>query len=229
VIGMTARMARFLGLSTLALVASCATVEPIPTGPAVVEIVGKTCADTPSLATTIALTPKKPAVTHSELTQVNAGTACVNRNGKPSNYVVYALPSVPENHTITIGGQKEVLRAFAPSVSILDGAGKVIRDFPRDRLTNFGTTFAVQFRPSAEARYILVQSDADLVGTVMSAFETNVVTNTGYAYNAYTGGGGSYTTQRGIESGTTRGFSHEGLISVYVQAVRGKIGLPEGK
>ena len=62
----------------------------------------------------------------------------------------------------------------------------------------------------------------------MSAFETNIVTNTNYAYNPYNGGG-SYTTVRGREGGTTRSFSHEGSVVVYIQAVTGKIGLPDDK
>jgi hypothetical protein len=216
-------------LLTLGL-AGCATTVPTPPAVAVLSIEGKTCTDTPSLATTISLTPpKRPAPTLLENTHVSATSQCVKKGGKPSNYVVYALPASPQNHTITVGGQKESLRAFAPSISILDANGTVLRDFPKDRLTNFGSAFAVQFRPSEQARYILVQSDPELVGTVMSAFETNILSSTTYTYNPYSYTSGSYQTQVGKEGGTNRAFSHEGIVSVYVQAVSGKIGLPDAK
>jgi hypothetical protein len=205
----------------------CETVPPIPPAPSVLEIVGKSCTQTPSLSSPVSLVPKKkPQPTLYEATNVGPSSACVTRNGKSSNYIVYALPNAPQNHTITVGGQKELLRAFAPSISVLDANGVVIRDFPRDRLTNFGSTFAVQFRPSEQARYIMVQSDPELVGTVMSAFETNIVSTTGYTYNAATYTSGSYQNYAGREGNTTRSFSHEGIVSVYVQAVTGKVGVP---
>jgi hypothetical protein len=51
----------------------------------------------------------------------------------------------------------------------------------------FGTTFSVQFRPSPDARFVVVQSDPNMVGTVMSAFETNIVSST---VGTYTPAGG---------------------------------------
>jgi hypothetical protein len=209
------------------LLGACVSDVPPPAIP-VVEIIGKSCTETPSRALPVALTPKRKAATSNVVSVVGPTSPCTKVDGKASNYVVFELPATPQNHTLTVGGAKESLRAFAPSVSILDGNGATLRSFPKDRLTNFGTTFSVQFRPSPEARYVLVQSDPALVGTVMSAFETNIVTNTNYAYNPYNGGG-SYTTVQGREGGTTRSFSHEGSVVVYIQAVTGKIGLPDDK
>jgi hypothetical protein len=225
-----AKLIYFVATASVFALSACATTTPTPPAVSVLEIVGKTCTEKPSLSTAIALVPKKkPQPTFLEETKIGPTAACVTRNGKPSNYVVYQLPNSPQNHTITIGGLKETLRAFAPSISVLDGNGAVVRDFPKDRLTNFGSTFAVQFRPSEQARYILVQSDSELVGTVMSAFETNIVSSTNYAYNPATYTTAGYQTVRGQEGGTTRSFSHEGIVSVYIQAVTGKIGLPDAK
>jgi hypothetical protein len=209
------------------LLGACVVDVPPPAIP-VVEILGKTCTETPSRAMPVTLTPKRKAATNNVVSVVGPTTPCVNRGGKASNYVVFELPSAPQNHTITVGGGKETLRAFAPSVSVLDAAGTVIRSFPKDRLTNFGTTFSVQFRPSAEARYILVQSEPELVGTVVSAFETNIATTSTSVYNA-SGYVGTSSMTFGSEGGTARGFSHEGNVVVYIQAVTGKIGLPDEK
>lgn len=222
------------GLVRLALLASASTLVGcastyVPPAVSVLTIEGKTCDAAPALTGAISLSPpKRPQATLTVATVVGPAMPCLTKNGKPSNYVVYALPSAPQNHTITVGGQKEQMRAFAPSISILAADGAVIRDFPKDRLTNFGTTFSVQFRPAEQARYILVQSDPELVGTVMSAFETNIVTSTNYAYNP-SGYSSSFSTVSGQEGGTARSFSHEGTISVYIQAVTGKIGLPDAK
>jgi hypothetical protein len=215
------------GLLLTGMAAACATVVVPPAVP-VVSIIGKTCDALPLRATATTLVPKRKAATYNASVVVGPGAPCVMLNGKSSNYIVFELPQSPQNHTLTVGGQKESLRAFAPSVSILDGSGSVIRSFPKDRLTNFGTTFSVQFRPAAEARYVLVQSDPELVGTVVSAFETNIVSNSVGTYTPYSGYS-SYQNLRGQEGSTTRSFSHEGTVSVYIQAVTGKIGLPNEK
>jgi hypothetical protein len=219
---------RTLGFSALSigLLSGCATA--LPPAVSVLSIVGKTCGAAPSRAEPISLTPKRKAATYTVTTVVGPATSCVNMDGKASNYVIYALPASPQNHTLTVGGQKESLRSFAPSVSILDANGGVLRSFPKDRLTNFGTTFSVQFRPTPEARFVVVQSDPNMVGTVMSAFETNIVSST---VGTYTPAGGYSSSQqlRGQEGGTSRSFSHEGNVIVYIQAVTGKIGLPDDK
>jgi hypothetical protein len=212
----------------LATVTACTSVPPPPPAVSVLQIIDKTCTDTPSLTAPISLTPKRKAATNNVSTLVGSGSACVTKDQKASNYVVYELPARAENHTLTVGGAKEALRAFAPKVSILSASGAVLRSFEKDRLTNFGNTFSVQFRPPSEARYVLVQSDPELVGTVMASFETNVVSSTNYAYNPY-GYGGTYTTQSGQEGARTRSFSHEGNVVVYIQAVTGKVGLPDDK
>jgi hypothetical protein len=212
----------------MAVIAACTTTPPTPPAAAVTQISGKTCASAPVLSNALTLVPKRAAPTNNVVTDVGSASGCLSKDGKLSNYVVYALPANPENHTLTVGGQKEALRAFAPRVSLLDSDGGVVRTFEKDRLTNFGTTFSFQFRPSPQARYILVQSEPDMVGTVMSSFETTIVSNTAYAANPY-GYGGTYTTQSGQEGSRTRSFSHEGKVVVYIQAVNGKIGLPENK
>jgi hypothetical protein len=220
--------ASLVGVLMMGGVVACTTTPPAPPAVSVLEVTGKTCSLVPSLTGSVTLIPKRKAATNNVVSDVGSANACLTKDGKSSNYVVFELPTSPENHTLTVGGMKEGLRAFAPKVSVLDGSGGVLRAFEKDRLTNFGTTFSVQFRPPSGARYLLVQSDPELVGTVMATFETNIVSNTNYAYNPY-GYGGTYTTQSGSEGARTRSFSHEGKVVVYIQAVTGKIGLPDDK
>lgn len=222
---------RFSSIALLlaGLVAGCATTPPPPPPQAVSEITGKTCTDTPDLTKAIAMTPKRKAQWHAIATTIDGMSPCLNLDGKPSNYVVYALPSAPSNHTLTIGGLYEAFRILGPLVTVLNADGQPIRSFPAERFANVGSTFGVQFRPSDEGRFVLVQTNPQTAGIEIKAFETQLVTQTNYSYNPYTYGSSSYQTQYGREGATVRKFSHEGVVSVTVQAVAGKIGLPNEK
>lgn len=216
-------------LALAGLLSACSTTPPPPPPLAVAEITGKTCADKPDLTKAIAMTPKRKAQWHNVSTNVDVQSPCLTLDGKPSNYVLYALPAVPSNHTLTIGGVYEPLRILWPLVSVLNAEGQPIRSFPADRVTNVGSTLGVQFRPSDEARFVLVQTNPESAGVEVKAFETQLVSETNYSYNPYNYGSTAYTTQYGREGATVRKFSHEGVVSVTIQAVAGKIGLPNEK
>jgi hypothetical protein len=216
------------GLALAGMVSACSTTPPPPPPMAVAEITGKTCTDKPDLTKAIAMTPKRKAQLHNISTNMDAQSPCLNLDGKPSNYVVYALPEVPSNHTLTIGGAYEAMRILWPLVSVLNAEGQPIRSFSAERVANVGSTLGVQFRPADEARFVLVQTNPQSAGLEVKAFETQLITQTNYAYNPYNYGG-SYTTQYGWEGATVRKFSHEGVVSVTIQAVAGKIGLPNEK
>lgn len=223
------KTSRQLVLCTLVLglgVAGCATAPPPPL--AVTEITGKTCAEKPDLSKAISLTPKRKAQWTDFSTPVESKTECMLVDGKPSNYLVYALPAFPSNHTLTVGSQFEAMRLMEPIVLVLNADGQAIRTFPRDRLANIGAMLGVQFRPSDDARYVLVQINAANVGAETKSFETQLLTQ----HNTYIGPTGyvsGYQTSSGQERAYVRKFSHEGMITVRVQAVKGKIGLPNEK
>lgn len=215
-------------VSAFALLAACTTTPPVPPKSAVLTLDGKNCEAQISVDNNLSLTPPKKAIMHEVSTEINIGSKCVETDGQKANYIVYAIPAAPQNHTITIGGSLDVLRTFAPDVSILDMNGKVSRTFAPDQYAYLGHIYGVQFRPGENDRYILVKSDPKLVGVEKSALETRVNVSTGYA--AGVGGyGTTYNTYTGTEAKKSRVFSHEGLISVTIQAVKGKIGLPDEK
>ena len=155
----------WIALSLAGLVAGCATTPPPPPPQAVSEITGKTCTDKPDLTKAIAMTPKRKAQWHSIATNVDGLSPCLNLDGKPSNYVVYALPSAPSNHTLTIGGLYEAFRILGPLVTVLNADGQPIRTFSAERFANVGSTFGVQFRPSDDARFVLVQTNPQSAGS----------------------------------------------------------------
>ncbi|OYU75453.1 MAG: hypothetical protein CFE32_14240 [Alphaproteobacteria bacterium PA3] len=225
---MTHMRSALLTLTLASLISACSTTPPPPPPLAVSEITGKVCTDKADLSKAIAMTPKRKAQWHNIATNLDAQSPCLNLDGKPSNYVVYALPSAPSNHTLTIGGAYEAMRILGPLVTVLNADGQPIRTFTAERFANVGSTLGVQFRPSEEARFVLVQTNPQSAGVEVKAFETQLITQTNYAYNPYNYGG-TYTTQYGREGATVRKFSHEGVVSVTIQAVAGKIGLPNEK
>ena len=214
------------GFTIAALAAAttgCVTVEP-PLPP-VLSIAGKTCSPQPDLSTAVTTVPARPAQWRDVSSVVGATTGCIATEAGEANYVVFTLPDHPANHTITVGGTKDVLGIFAPSVSVLDANGAPVRTFEPSRYADLGTLVGVQFRPPAEARYVLVQSDPALVGKEVSALEVGINSSTMYA------GAGTafYQHASGAVNNARRVFSHEGMVSLRIQAVTGKIGLPDAR
>lgn len=210
-----------------AILAGCASTPPVPPPQAVLSIDDKTCDSAVSIKDAISLTPVKPAFANVVNSDVDAKKPCINIGDKKANYIVYSLPEVPENHTITIGGVQEIYRIFAPKIFLLDANGNITREFADEKYVVMGNKIGVLLRPTEKDKFILVRSNPDVVGVKNKSHETRINASTGYSYNAYTGYGGSYTTYHGKEGQIERVFSHEGIVNVTVQALKGKIGLPD--
>ena len=219
----------FIAVAPVLLLQACASTPPPAPPSAVLSITGKTCTSEPSLKDAISLTPVKAKAYYAVSTLVDAGKPCLVAGDASSNYVVYALPAHGENHTVTVGGVEEAIRTFAPSVSLLDADGKVTRAFADDRFATYGNILGVQFVPQPQERYILVSSNPALVGKAVNTFETRIATSYGYTPATAYSYGGSYSTQHGMEGAHNRVFSHEGYVSVTIQAATGKVGLPDAK
>jgi hypothetical protein len=203
---------------------ACASTPPAPPPAAVVTLSDKTCTKDPVLKDAITLTPTDKKSQYEVSTLVDATKPCLTANNASSHYVVYAIPQNGDNDVITVGGVQEPLRTFAPSVSLLDADGKVTRAFTDDRFAVLGNTLGVQFRPTAQDRYILVYSNPALVGKSVSTVETRINTGSGYTAPTRYSYGYSYQTERGFEGKHDRVYSHEGYVSVIVQAMTGQIG-----
>jgi hypothetical protein len=220
---------------TLALAAPILVLQACASGPKIVppaavsSLETKVCDKEISLKDVIYLTPEKRQAYHTVSTLIEAKTACLEKDGTKSNYVIYRLPANAENHTVTVGGVQEELRTFAPSVSLLDADAKPSRRFADDRFATLGNIIGIQFRPLPVERYILVQSNPALVGTSISSLATRISQTSGYTPATAYSYGGSYNIQSGVEVKNMRTYSHEGYVNVIVQAATGKIGAPEEK
>ena len=210
--------------AALLLLAGCQTPPP-PPPTAVLEVTGKPCDDQVSLLNAESLTPKKAKSWWDVATVVDETAHCVLKDDVAVNYAIYALPDHPTNHVLTVGGVRQQLRTLAPTVSILGADGETKRTFDAEAYRSLGGAYAVQFQPREAERFVLVETDLALVGNVKKVFEARLVQGQGYASGPY-GGGAYYTTFSGKETSTSRTFSHEGVISIRIQAISGKIGTP---
>lgn len=211
------------------LLSGCATNNVPPPAQAVLSIDNKTCDNSISAKDAISLIPAKPAYSNFVNIQIDEKKPCINIGDKKANYTIIKLPDFPDNHTISVGGVQEAFRIFAPLVFLLDKDLNITREFSNDKYVTLGNRFGVLLRPANNDQYILVRSNPDVVGVKKTVLETRINQSTGYSYNAYTGYGGSYTTLHGKEGQTERVFSHEGEINITIQALKGKIGLPDAK
>ena len=209
----------YIAMAGATLLAACASSPPPPM--AVVEITDKICDAEPDLLTPQALAPEKPKKLSDEIYQFKNDTPCFTKDGLSTNYMVFALPSQTENLALTIGGLKAQHRTLAADIAILNEEGEITRRFDREKYMDIGSVFGVQFRPRDGEAFVLVTTDPERVGEAVVSHETRLLQSQGY-----TGTGGSYTTFSGAESLSSRTFSHEGMLRVRVQALKGKIGDP---
>ncbi len=218
-----ADLARPIVVSLAAIAATaCATVEVAPPAPPVIELSEKICDSSMRIGAPTRLTPDKPRQWNIVTTQVTAATPCVSLDGQQGYYIVYELPSNGSNHVVTVGGAQEPLRVFAPEVLLLDGEGQVTRKFAPEKYMVLGDTFGVQFKPAGAERFLAVKSNSLIVGQTRAGVEQRLLAGTGTACGVASCS--NYTTYSGAEGLASRTFSHEGVISVRVQAVSGKIG-----
>ena len=190
------------------LTAACATLPPPP--PPVLEYARQDCDAAPDLTTAISLTPAKESHTHRVSAVVSDQTACLQRDGGTSPYVVFALPEDRGDKTLIVGGVLEAFRIFAPAITLLDAQGQVSRAFPAEEFLYRGSVYSVQFRPRETEAYLLVDVDQNRVGTGYDAI--NVGTNTTTISTGYYAS--NITT--GTESHSSRTFSWEGTVLVTV-------------
>lgn len=196
-----------LGL-TGGLLTACASVAPPP--PAATTFARQDCVATPSLAGALSLTPSKPRREHVVNAAVTAQTPCVQHNGKPTPYVVFALPSDHDDKMLSVGGLLEGARVFAPEVTLLDAQGQVTRTFDPSEYFYRGAVYSMQFRPRENEAFVLVTGDTARVGheyrSIVTGMTTTPVITPVVAFNI----------NSGTEAGQHRTFSYDGTVQVTI-------------
>lgn len=207
------------------LIATACQSAPVIPPSAVVELTQKDCAEAVSLTDALDLTPEKKKKWIQQQFKFDETTACAQVEGVPVNYTVYELPALAPKHTFTVGGAKSAVRTLGARVVLLDGEGEIVREFADEKYMDIKHTYGVQFRPRENEKFILVHTDAGLVGEAVHTTE-QILTTTQYQYATAAGGGIAYV-QSGYEKEHARTYSHEGSLFIGIQAVSGYIGLPD--
>lgn len=190
-------------LLSAVVLAGCVTAPPPP--PALFTYDRSDCGAEPNLAPAIGLTPEKEKVLYEVLTPIGPASGCLIRGGKPTPYVIYALPSDTGNKIFDVGAVIESARIFAPEVTTLNEKGASVRTFARDKYNYRGSLYSVQFEARPEERYILVTTDSELVGQRYDsiAISTNTTTiSVGVAASNWT---------TGVDTRQLRMFSYDGV------------------
>lgn len=192
------------------LLASCETVPPIPPSPPILEFARSDCGAAPDLSSALSLTPDKERAVHFVSAPASSDAGCLTRNGQPTPYVLFALPTDYGDKTMTVGSAFEPLRILSPEVVILDRRGEVSRTFDAADYMYRGSVFSVQFRPRDNEAYILVTADPSRVGRRYDSIAIGVVTTTVYT------GYGAANMYSGSDVAQSRTFSYEGMVQVMI-------------
>jgi hypothetical protein len=98
---------------------------------------------------------------------------------------------------------------FSPRVLLLDGAGAVLREVPRDAFMFHGPNLYLGLRARPDGRYLVVASDPASVG----GQETHIATQTQSSGGATTGGG-YFVMNFGREKTRSFTYAHSGKLIV---------------
>jgi hypothetical protein len=137
------------------------------------------------------------------------GACLAPENGPRRGYAVFRLPVTAEAYLVDIKSVPRGSTLFPPVVVILDAGGKETGRMERGTFTFHGSTLYAGLRTHPDDRYLVVESDPQLVGQGVSQIAE--------AVQVSSFGGGSFHT--GSESITSLVFAHNGLISISTRKI----------
>lgn len=188
--------------------AGCA--HPPPDVPALLDIAGHTCADTPAIDGAIATVPtidgdsEKPTIA-----MLDAQSPCLTTPDGKALYTVFAIPDGGP-YTIRVASVPLGSSILAPRASVLDEHGAPIRELPVTSFMFRGDNLAALYRSHPGERYLLVRSDVASAGKPLSRITESVqrtYASTGYAtFVIYSG--------TDLPNSTTWGLNGKVLVSV---------------
>jgi|GEM_PF-2694265 len=191
------------------LLAACAN-KPPATQDVTVSLASLPCEQefTRDRSTPIALDLEKPVTLELE---VQRTSPCkLNAVGDKHLYEVVTLPTASVPYQITVSSPKIGGSAFAPAVVLLGQSEDVRRVFEQDAFLNRGSKLALSFEGTPDDRYLVISSNADVVGN--SRTEIQTVISTQSQYNA--GFGTTTNLYFGSEQQSGYTFSHTGKVTV---------------
>lgn len=198
-----------------ALLAACAGNKPIDP---VVDLSSRQCANQPDLSNPQALSMQDRA----SLTQVidNSAPCVLLADGSKSLYRVFSLPDTTTPGMVSVTSTPVGQGLFTPRVVLLDAAGTVLRELPRDMFMFHGSALYAAARLHAGDHFLLVASDPQTAGQTVSQIVGSTQANTATA--ATVSGTVSFTIHTGREATNLYTYAHSGSVTVAVKPIPGE-------
>jgi len=175
-------LAGLSGALLLIVLAGCAAAPPPTT-----SLEGRSCTARLDLAN------PRPLVLSGGSVKVTLDqtSSCLEAAGEKSTYLLFRLPDAAEEYIVSVSSEPLGRGLFAPHLLLLDDAGQLQRQLPRDSFMFHGAALAINIRVHPGERFLVVSSDSDTTGQQISHLvaSTNVTTvSTGFvAFNVHTG------------------------------------------
>jgi hypothetical protein len=171
---------------------------------------GRQCTPLPDLATAhpVLVNDKDLSIT------LDDKTGCLDVHAERKlAYVAFALPVLEQPYFLSVTSIPIGEGLFFPKLTLLDGAGKVLREIPPDVFLPHGAALHAGLRPHPEERYLIVSSDPTTIG------QTNSQLTEGIRVSGFMAGGIYVQVQTGLEGKSTLTHAYNGTVTVKATVV----------
>jgi hypothetical protein len=192
-----------LALVVMAPLAVTACAKPPP--PPILSMEGRQCTALPDLATAhpVSVNEKDVSVT------LDDKTGCLDVHAERKlAYVAFGLPATDQAYLLSVTSIPIGEGLFFPKLTLLDGAGKVLREIPPDVFLPHGAALHAGLRPHPDERFLIVSSDPATIGQTASKLTE------GIQVNGFMAGGIYVQVQTGAEGKSTLTHAYNGTVTV---------------
>jgi hypothetical protein len=194
------RSLALLAVASLAVTA-CTKTPPPP----LLSMEGRQCTPLPDLATAhaVSVDDKDVSIT------LDDKTGCLDVHAERKlAYVAFGLPVIDQPYLLSVTSIPIGEGLFFPKLTLLDGAGKVLREIPPDMFLPHGAALHAGLRPHPDERYLIVSSDPATIG------QTNSQLTEGIRVSGFMAGGIYVQVQSGLEGKSTLTHAYNGTVTV---------------
>ncbi len=138
---------------------------------------------------------------------------CIEAATGKSTYLLFRLPDAAEEYIVSVSSEPLGQGLFAPHLLLLNDAGQLRRELPRDSFMFHGAALAVSIRIHAGEHFLIVASDSDATGQQIS----RLVAST--QVTAAAGPGVYVVVHTGAESTNSYTYAHNGVITVAAEKI----------
>jgi hypothetical protein len=179
--------------------------------PVVTTLADRTCANTLDLSRPTALS--YPGKENEIDANIDAAAPCVKTAAGAALYRTFQLPESAASYVITVSSEPFGSAILAPRVLLLAQDGAVKREFAGSDLMFHGSTLSARFRSHPDEAYLVVESDAGVIGGAVSRISENTTSSmmsTGQAI---------FAIYQGRDETRNLVYSHTGPYTVTLEPV----------